>query len=93
MSGIKNVTHWQGELFVIQKEGFVRQLDANGSVQLVAPNKDWFAREPLRWERFAQFSNEKDPIALFGLKDTNGERICYQHGILTRWLLLRLHFR
>ncbi|WP_272517904.1 TcdA/TcdB pore-forming domain-containing protein [Providencia sp. PROV221] len=75
LSGIKNVTHWQGELLVIQKEGFVRQLDANGSVQLVALNKDWFAREPLRWERFAQFSNEKDPIALFGLKDTNGERI------------------
>lgn len=72
---IENVINWQNNILIIQDDGTVKQLNADGTADTVALNKNWFNKSIFKWSNFNQFSNEKHPIALFGLKGADGKRI------------------
>ncbi|MTB66580.1 hypothetical protein GKR48_07045 [Providencia sp. wls1943] len=73
-SEIDTVFDWNGNLFVIHKNGVVKQLNANGSADIIAINKTWFEDESFNWRNLNDFINEPNPITLFGLKGKDGKQ-------------------
>ena len=71
---IETVFDWHGNLLIIQKSGVVKQLNVNGSADIVAINKNWFENESFNWGNLSGFINEPHPITLFGLKGKDGEQ-------------------
>lgn len=72
---IETVFNWQGNALVILKNGVVKQLNVDGSANIVALNKEWFENKLFNWENLNQFTNEDHPIALLGLKRDDGKQL------------------
>lgn len=70
---IKTVLNWQNNIIVVLDNGVVKQLNADGSANMVALNNMWFERTSFKWSDLDNYSNENQPIALFGLKATDGK--------------------
>ena len=71
---IKTVINWQNNIIVVLENGVVKQLNVDGNANMVALNTMWFERTSFKWSDFYNYANEIQPIALFGLKATDGKR-------------------
>ncbi|HHR6037366.1 TPA: TcdA/TcdB pore-forming domain-containing protein [Providencia alcalifaciens] len=72
---IDTAFNWNGNILIIQKNGVVKQLNVNGSADIIAINKTWFENESFNWRNLNDFINEPNPITLFGLKGKDGTRV------------------
>lgn len=52
----------------------MKQLNVNGSADIIAINKTWFENESFNWRNLNDFINEPNPITLFGLKGKDGKQ-------------------
>lgn len=71
---IDTAFNWNGNILIIQKNGVVKQLNVNGSADIIALNKTWFENESFNWRNLNDFINEPNPITLFGLKGKDGKQ-------------------
>lgn len=74
-SEIETVFNWQGNLLVLHKNGVVKQLNVNGSAEVVALNKLGAENKPVDWNILNDFINEPNAITLLGLKGKEEDQL------------------
>lgn len=80
---LANLIHLNGSLVAVTEDGRVANLDANGELHYGAVNEHWLKRRAHWWQDLASVADENTPLAVFGVKDTDGIgalAVWYQKG-------------
>ncbi|MEO9270322.1 TcdA/TcdB pore-forming domain-containing protein [Serratia ureilytica] len=80
---LANVLNLNGSLIAVTDDGLVAQLDADGNYSYEGVNEHWLKKHEYWWQDLAGIKNNGAPLAIFGVKGSNGENslpIWYQNG-------------
>lgn len=72
---LQNTIFWQGNLLVVDEDGVVFQINADGHFHQVALNDYWFKQHQQWWKKLNDTFDEPSMLALFGIKSANGRNI------------------
>lgn len=74
MPFIENVIFWKGSLFVVNVDGVIGQINAQGEFHPVGLNEKWFTENPIWWSKLQDYYCCKT-IALLGIRDSSGQQL------------------